>query len=182
MDDAVFRKKVMGEWSFTHIDHDLIPEQWDGNLPLYALWSKRLARASRKNAEAEAETEVAKAEMKRVDADLSVKIGQRPNKYHIKRLTDTAVAKVILLQPEYQEAQRKYFAAQRKAIAAKELENVTRSACMTIWMRKERLQDALKQQIYRMNSDPKYPKGDGVGDAVRNLEQRSRQRRRGFGK
>lgn len=74
--------------------------------------TRRMQRATDKQAEAKKDLAEAEAEFKAVAAELKNKIRSHPKKYGADKATEGAINELVILQPEYQEAQQQVIEAQ----------------------------------------------------------------------
>ena len=124
-----------------------------------------------KAAEAKRDVMELKAELEVVEADLGRRIRDTPGKYGLEKITEAAVAGVILLQPSYQEKLKELHSAQHAQEMAQAvvnaLEHKKRSLTLLVelhgmgWFSapkvsdkgKEAVREMMKKGVYRRHND-----------------------------
>ncbi len=140
-------KKDSQDNEFFDIDEHQLDVEWNRQIKMRRKYSERLADAKR-------DAKQAKAEFKLIEAELDLQIRDNPSLFHIKKVTEPAIANVIITQKEYQQAQRELINAEHKS-------DVLSGIIDTIDDRKYGLQDRVKLFLADYFGDPKTDSANG---------------------
>jgi hypothetical protein len=108
------------------IDKNILDDEWLGQPKLYFQWAVQLE-------DARAELDEIKAEFDVVKSDLDLAIRTDPDTYDLPKVTDKAIAAVLIVQQEYKDAQQKVFTAKHRV-------GILQAAVTTLEHRKKALE------------------------------------------
>lgn len=139
------------EWEFVRINRNMLPEEWEAQIPLYAAWSKKFQRCRKKVGLLEAEQKAMVTQLACIKAKIDLDVRKRPTKYGIRRPSEEAFKSAVIVQKEFQRQQKKVNDIAVQIVRAKYNEGIAEAACRTIYQRKEELQDLVKLELNGMN-------------------------------
>lgn len=122
------------------IDKNRLDDEWLNQPKRYFQWAVQLEDARADVDEAKRAFDVAKAEFDEVKAEVELTIRNKPDKFNLPKVTDKSIAAVLIMQPEYKEAQKELFKTQKAIDIAKHRAGVLQAAVTALDQRKKALE------------------------------------------
>ena len=130
------------------IDPDALDVEWLEHSNRFDIYSSHLDDMSKTRNELKTDLEKQKEEVKRVQADLDLRIRRDPKKFDLEKVTENSISSAILTSTEYQEAQDKYFDIQENLNKAQDKVNRGHTNVNTMLAKRTALQEL--NQLMRM--------------------------------
>lgn len=115
--------------------------QWAEQPELVMYWNRAYADASRNWELYKMEAEIARADMKRVTAELTVEVSDNPDQFGLGRTTESTVSSTVIQQPEYIQAQLRVWKASKKVVEAQHAMDIVRAATKALEDRRRALEN-----------------------------------------
>lgn len=170
------------------VDKNRLDDEWLGQPKLYFHWGVQFEDAKADLDDAEREFSVAKSEFELVKAEVDLNIRCNPENYkelpneavEKGKVTEKMVAAVLLMQPEYTDAQEEFFAFQKSIDIAKHRVGVLQIAVKSLEQRKSSLENLVYLHGQKYFATPQAP--EGSREAMEEVEKRMARRKSRKGK
>ena len=130
------------------IDPDALDIEWLEHSNTFDIYSSHLDDMSKVRNVLKTNLEEQKEEVKRVQADLDLRIRKTPKEFDLEKVTENSISSAILTSPEYQKAQDEYFDIQKNLNVAQDKVNRAHTNVNTMLAKRTALQEL--NQLMRM--------------------------------
>lgn len=141
------------------IDRFRLEEEWVHQPLLRAEWGEKLANARQEHERAKARLDVAKDELKTIEASIALEIRRRlPEDYGLSKFTDPTIENLVQTDARRKEAMDRVFLVREELIQVKHLEDILESKVEAIDQRKMALPDLVRLQMANYYAKPVEPR------------------------
>lgn len=162
------------------IDETRLDEAWVHQPKLYFKYADQLAEARNRVDELKREEELSKAELEEAKAQLDSAIRSEPERFGMSgKVTEGAIKSVMLLQPEYKDANDAYNEVQKKSMEAKNEVRLLEALVSSLDQKKVALENLVRLHGQSYFSVPKAEDSEASREYSKQLKQAKARRHKG---
>lgn len=143
------------DFDFHEINLNRLHEEWVAQVRMYRHYAEKLAKARKEYEHSSTDCDVAKEDLKRVYAEVDLKVRKSPDLFNLDKITEKSVEHTVLVHSGYRKAQEDYYDLQRGCIDKKHKVGMLEAAVKTLDHRKKALEDAVQLRLANYFSEPR---------------------------
>jgi hypothetical protein len=158
------------------IDPASLVKQWFEQAAAYHRWALGVADAWEQHAMAKVDVDLAEDHLKRVAAQVSLKVRKSPERFGLEKITEPAIDAVVLISASYVRAQERVYEARCCVAHLKHDADVLEAARAAMDHKKKGLEKGVDLWLADFFAVPKSPDGEKARERMEH-EHRTRARR-----
>lgn len=143
------------DFDFFTVDPDKLDEQWFIQPDLVYKHSRNLAETREVRDRAKLAVKVAEEDLKQIAATIDLMVRKLPEKFGLEKVTESAVEKTVILQPDYKEGQKAVRRAMSKLIDAEKNVGIMEAVVTALAHKRPALENGVKLHLAGYFASPR---------------------------